>query len=87
MFKEREAPDEIPESAVQGDGGTIGIVQLLIDTQLVSSRSEARRMIEQGAVSVEGNRISDLNATITIGSGVVVRVGKRGFRRVRLANA
>jgi tyrosyl-tRNA synthetase len=87
MFKDREAPDEMQESAVHGEGGAIGIVQLLIDTQLVSSRSEARRMVEQGAVSVDGNKVADVNTAITIGSGVVVRVGKRGFRRVRLANA
>jgi len=87
MFKEREAPDAMQESAVQAAGGVIGIVPLLIETELVTSKSEARRMIEQGAVSVDGNRVTDQNASITIGGGIVVRVGKRGWRRVRQANA
>jgi len=82
MFKDREAPDEMPEHAVNAPGGVIGIVPLLLESSLVASRNEARRMIEQGAVSVDGNRITDQNASITIGGGIVLRVGKRGFRRV-----
>ncbi|MEW6510329.1 MAG: tyrosine--tRNA ligase [Bacteroidota bacterium] len=82
MFKEREAPDEIPECVLSAPGGRLGIVQLLTDAGLVTSRNEARRMIDQGAVSIDGARISDQNAVVDIGKGITVRVGKRGFRRV-----
>jgi tyrosyl-tRNA synthetase len=85
MFREKESPEEIQEAALNAPGGRIGIIQLLTDSLLVPSKNEARRMIEQGAVSVEGVRITDLNAIIDITAGVVVRVGKRGFRRVRPA--
>jgi tyrosyl-tRNA synthetase len=82
MFKEREAPEDIPESHVSIDGSSIGILQLLTETGLVPSRGEGRRMVEQGAVSVDGRRIADPNAVVTIVSSIVVRVGKRGFRKV-----
>lgn len=83
MFREKESPDEIQEAALVAPGGRIGIVPLLVDAGLVPSRNEARRMIDQGAVSVEGVRIQDHTAVLDISKGPVVRVGKRGFRRVR----
>jgi tyrosyl-tRNA synthetase len=85
MFREKESPEEIQEAAVSAPEGRIGIIQLLADASLVPSRNEARRMIEQGAVSIDGVRIQDQTAVIDITPGVVVRVGKRGFRRVRPA--
>ena len=85
MFREKESPEEIQEAALTAPGGHIGIIQLLVDATLVPSKNEARRMIGQGAVSVDGVRITDQNASIDITAGVVVRVGKRGFRRVRPA--
>jgi tyrosyl-tRNA synthetase len=85
MFRDKESPDEIEESSLRATDGRIAILQLLTDAGLVPSRNEARRMIDQGAVSVNGARISDQNAVIDITAGVVVRVGRRGFRRVRPA--
>jgi tyrosyl-tRNA synthetase len=85
MFREKESPEEIQEAAVSAPEGRTGIVQLLVDAGLVPSRNEARRMIEQGAVSVDGVKIPDQSAVIDITAGVVVRVGKRGFRRIRPA--
>jgi len=85
MFREKESPEEMQEAALTAPEGRIGIIQLLADSKLVPSRNEARRMVEQGAVSVDGVRVPDHNAVIDITAGVVVRVGKRGFRRVRQA--
>jgi tyrosyl-tRNA synthetase len=82
MFREKESPDEIQEASVRAPEGRIGIIQLLAEAKLVPSRNEARRMVEQGAVSVDGVRVSDQNAVIDVTAGVVVRVGKRGFRHV-----
>jgi len=82
MFRDREAPGEIPEAAVTAPGGRAPIVGLLVEAGLVPSKNEARRMIDQGAVSVDGARVSDQNAIIDCSRGVVVRVGKRNFRHV-----
>ncbi|HXX64481.1 MAG TPA: tyrosine--tRNA ligase [Bacteroidota bacterium] len=82
MFKEKEAPEEIPERPLEAPGGKLDVIALLTGAKLVASRSEARRMVEQGAVSIDGARVSDSGATISIGAGVTVRVGKRIFCRV-----
>ena len=85
MFKEREAPEEITEVPLSAPEGKMGILQLLTDAGLVGSKSEARRMVDQGAVSIDGVKINDQHAVVSIAGGVVLRVGKRGFRFIRQA--
>jgi tyrosyl-tRNA synthetase len=85
MFKEKEAPEEIPEVALSAPEGKMGILQLLTDARLVGSKSEARRMVDQGAVSVDGVKINDQHAVVSIAGGIVLRVGKRGWCRIRQA--
>ena len=85
MFKEREAPEEITEVTLSAPEGKMGILQLLTDAGLVGSKSEARRMVDQGAVSVDGVKINDHNAVVSIAGGIVLRVGKRGWCRIRQA--
>ncbi|HTY59006.1 MAG TPA: tyrosine--tRNA ligase [Bacteroidota bacterium] len=85
MFRQKESPETVEEAALAAPEGRLGIIQILVEAGLVPSRNEARRMVEQGAVSVEGTKITDPNAVVDIAAGVVVRVGKRGFRRVRPA--
>jgi tyrosyl-tRNA synthetase len=86
MFKEKEAPEEMQEYVLPAAAGaSVAIMQLLTDAGLVPSRSEARRMIDAGAVSVDGVKVADHTASVSITQPVVLRVGKRGFRRVRQA--
>lgn len=85
VFVRKDLPDEIPEHTVSAEGGTIGIIKLLTETGLVSSNNEARRMVDQGAVSVNGTRISDPNMLVDLERSAVVKVGKRKFARVSKA--
>ena len=66
----------------------IDLISLLQKSGLVSSRSEGRRAIEQGGVSVDGEKVTDLKAVITrdqlTGEGVVIKRGKKNFRRVSM---
>jgi tyrosyl-tRNA synthetase len=57
----------------------IGIADLLVKTKQATSKRDARTSIEQGAVSIGGEKITDANAVITIGDGVVVKKGKKSF--------
>jgi tyrosyl-tRNA synthetase len=52
-------------------------------TGMASSNSEARRLVSQGGVSVDGRRITDVNELVTPGHGIVLKVGKRKFLKVR----
>lgn len=81
-FQQGGIPDDLPEVTIHSDGGGIRIANLLKDAGLASSTSEALRMIKQGAVKIDGNRIEDSALTITAGSEQVYQVGKRRFARV-----
>lgn len=83
-FQQGAMPDEIPELTLQSQDGQLGIAHLLKSAGLVSSTSEAFRMIKQGAVKIDGQRIDDRSLQIKAGSVGVYQVGKRKFSRVSL---
>jgi len=78
-------PDEIPEKALGSQDGQLGIAHLLKGAGLVSSTSEAFRMIKQGAVKIDGEKVEDRGLLIDAGSTHIYQVGKRKFARVTLA--
>jgi tyrosyl-tRNA synthetase len=84
-FKDGAMPDHIEEVTVQATGGNIGVAHLLRQAQLVSSTSEAFRMIKQGAVRIDGERISNRALEIPAGTTHIYQVGKRRFARVTVA--
>jgi tyrosyl-tRNA synthetase len=84
-FQKGAMPDEIPDKALDSEGGKLGIAHLLRGAGLVSSTSEAFRMIKQGAVRIDGERVEDRGLEIKAGSTHVYQVGKRKFARVTLA--
>ncbi|WP_353572502.1 tyrosine--tRNA ligase [Candidatus Albibeggiatoa sp. nov. BB20] len=83
-FKQNEIPDDMPEHNFTPEGGQLGIAQLLKDAGLVSSTSEAFRMIKQGAVKIDGEKISDKALQLQAGTEHVYQVGKRKFAKVTL---
>ena len=84
-FQQGAMPDEIPDKALDSQDGKLGIAHLLREAGLVSSTSEAFRMIKQGAVRIDGERVEDRSLEIEAGSTHVYQVGKRKFARVTLA--
>jgi len=81
IFVEKSTPDEVAEFRV-GPGKEQTIIGLLTISNMASSRSEARRLIEQGGVSVDGEKISDLNALLPVREEFILKVGKRKFLKV-----
>jgi tyrosyl-tRNA synthetase len=80
-FVQKEVPDEIEEKAIAA--GTYVLSQLLADTGLAASKGEARRLIEQGGVKVNGEKATMPNADVSVGGeAVLLQVGKRKFLRV-----
>ena len=84
-FQHKKAPEEMPELTLDCASDKLGIANLLTQAGLTSSNSEAFRMIGQGAVRIDGERIDDRNLHIDSGSTHVYQVGKRRFARVSLA--
>ncbi|MGH1538373.1 MAG: tyrosine--tRNA ligase [Gammaproteobacteria bacterium] len=84
-FQKGAMPDDIPEKTIKVAEGTIQIGNLLKNAGLVSSTSEAMRMIKQGAVKIDGNKVEDPKLNLSTDMTAVFQVGKRKFAKVTLS--
>ncbi len=83
-FQKGALPDDMPEVSLPGEGGELGIASVLKGAGLVDSTSEAFRMIKQGAVRIDGERVEDKAMGLKTGKTHVIQVGKRRFSRVNI---
>jgi tyrosyl-tRNA synthetase len=86
VHREHELPDEIEETDIPDDAvrdGAVYLPRLLAGLGLASSNSEARRLLEQGGVRLDGEPVSDEEATLEDLAGHVLQVGRRRFVRLR----
>jgi len=81
VFKKGGLPDDIPEKRVQSSE-EIWLPKLLVEIELVKSTSDGRRMIKQNAVSIDGEKVTDVNTQIVPSKKILIKVGKRRFCRV-----
>ena len=84
-FRQGAIPDDIPEMEFSSESGGLALAQVLKLAGLLSSSSEALRMIGQGGVKVDGVKVDDKGLVLPRGSSVVVQVGKRKFARVTIS--
>ena len=84
-FQKGAMPDEMPEVSVSCGGGDIPIANALKEAGLVSSTSEALRMLKQGAVKIDGEKIEDRGLVLATASVQVCQVGKRRFARIQVS--
>jgi tyrosyl-tRNA synthetase len=83
-FQKGAMPDKMPEVELSAIDGSIGIANVLKQAGLVNSTSDGFRMIQQGAVRIDGERIEDKRLQITAGTSHVYQVGKRRFARIKI---
>lgn len=83
-FRHGGVPDDMPELNLRNDGASLGIIQILKQAGLTASTSEAMRMIDQGAVKANGEKVIDKALAISPGATVVLQVGKRKFAKVSI---
>lgn len=81
-FRQRELPEDIPEVRISIPEGGMRIANLLKEAGLTSSTSDALRMVQQGAVRLDGERVSDKSLVIESSKTHIVQVGKRRYARV-----
>ena len=81
-FKHGALPDEIPQKIIQIQDNEIPLVQLLKLSELTASTSEALRMISQGAVKLDGEKVEDKSTQLARGKSVILQVGKRKYARI-----
>jgi len=82
IFIKKEIPDEIPEHKISKGINEINIIDLILEVNFAPSKSEARRLITQGGVSVDGEKIDDISIAIKFDKEKILKVGKRKFIKV-----
>lgn len=82
VFAQKALPDDIPEVVVPAE--ETGLLSLMVLAGLAKSNGEARRLVKQGAVRINDEKISDERAQIVPEEGMVIRSGKRGFAKVTI---
>lgn len=83
-FSKNAIPDEMPEYTIATENGELPIGHVLREAELVSSTSEAMRMIKQGGVKIDGEKVVDTKLVCNAGTTAVYQVGKRKFARITL---
>ncbi|HEU4965157.1 MAG TPA: tyrosine--tRNA ligase, partial [Bacilli bacterium] len=82
VFQQRALPDDLPEVTLAAD--TVWIVKLLVDLGMAPSNGEARRLVQQGGVKINEEKIVDANARIELVDGLVIQAGKRKFAKIKI---
>ena len=83
-FKKGKIPEDIEEFELQSTDGSLGIAYIIKDSGMTNGTGEAIRMIRQGAVKIDGEKIIDTRMLIASGTTAVYQVGKRKFARVTI---
>jgi len=83
-FKDGAMPADMPEVDLDAPDGVMGIANVLKNAGLTGSTSDAMRMIKQGAVRIDGEKISDTRLQVEAGSERIYQVGKRKFAKIRI---
>ncbi len=89
VFSQGELPEDMPEINISNEDledGEMWIVKLVAATGLVDSNSQARRMIKQGAVRINGEKYTEINNDIEINDEMVIQIGKKRYARINLVN-
>ncbi|HKI78281.1 MAG TPA: tyrosine--tRNA ligase, partial [Ignavibacteriaceae bacterium] len=79
IFIKKEIPDDLPEFKIPSGKKEIGIVDLIVEVKFAPSKGEARRLVVQGGVSINGEKIDNINKPIQLESEMILKVGKRKF--------
>ena len=82
IFIKKEIPDDIPEFEMNNDSNEIGILDLILKVNFAPSKGEARRLVIQGGVTLDGEKIEDITVKIKLKKESILRVGKRKFIKI-----
>ncbi len=81
IFAQKDVPTDMPEIVVPA--GAINILELISAAGFAKSTSDARRLVKQSAVSIDGEKVADIKAEIDVSDGLVLKVGKRRFGKIK----
>jgi len=80
LFIKKDVPDEMPECTIMSN---VKVIDLITDNTLVGSRGDAKRLVKQGAVSIDGNKVDDINFEVSqSNTPQILKAGKRRFLKI-----
>ncbi|MDQ6995304.1 MAG: tyrosine--tRNA ligase [Mariprofundaceae bacterium] len=79
QFAKKQVPDDIPEASLAAEDGSLWLVKALSQAGLTASNGEGMRLIKQGAVSVDGEKVTDKDVSLPVGGAYLIKCGKRRF--------
>jgi tyrosyl-tRNA synthetase len=83
-FSQGALPQDLAEKCIASEGGSMALANIIKSAGLAASTSEAMRLVTQGAVRLDGERLRDPKATLAKGTGGILQVGKRRIARIRI---
>jgi tyrosyl-tRNA synthetase len=83
VFQKGEMPAEMPDYAFKGP---LNIINAMVDAKLAPTKSEARRLIQQNGVKIDGETVASIELELPTGLAAVLQVGKRKFARINITN-
>ncbi len=83
IFIKKEIPEDIPEIIISDTTKDINILDLIMKVKFASSKGEARRLVIQGGVAINGKRVGDITENIDLSDDIILKVGKRKFARIK----
>ncbi len=79
IFVKKGLPDEIPELVIEKEITELDIIELIVKVNFAPSKGEARRLVQQGGVTIDNNKISDFKEIVKLDHDMILKVGKRNF--------
>jgi tyrosyl-tRNA synthetase len=86
IFIKKDVPDEMPEFMIPEAKEGIGIIDLITQIKFAPSKAEARRLVQQGGVSIDGEKILDFKNVVSSEKDFVLKVGKRRFAKILIGS-
>jgi len=82
VFAKKELPDEIEEFKISLKDGGVGLLEIMTQAGLTKSNGEARRLVQQGGVKIDQEKVTDVNMSFGSSAAFIIQAGKRKFKKV-----
>ncbi|QQK81155.1 tyrosine--tRNA ligase [Salicibibacter cibi] len=83
VFQKRALPDDMPEVEWKGEKA-VSIIDLLVELDMQPSKGEARKMIQNGGVKINEEKVNDIKTEVSVEDGMIIQVGKRKFTKLNV---
>jgi tyrosyl-tRNA synthetase len=83
LFIKKEIPDDIPETEFESSVKEMNVLDLIVNVGFAPSKGEARRLVMQGGVTINNEKLEDINSNIILDKEIILKVGKRKFIRIK----